>query len=109
MNHGPCQTCKSKNVAYAYFSLGSHFSLSMLGDVYQGELPMNINLGEGRNIKFKICMDCGQVQGEWPIKKSISDMRKEDKVTDDIISPDPQKAKKKVVKKKTSKATKKEG
>ena len=102
MEYGPCQTCKSDRVGFTYFALGSHLSLTINGDVYQGEVPMDTNLGQGKSVRLSICMDCGQVQGKWPMTKSIQEMRKESEEPDPLVIAPP-----KTKKKKSSKKTKK--
>ena len=39
------------------------------GEVYEhdGYVPSDINIGGGDYIELDICLDCGTVQGDWPL------------------------------------------
>lgn len=30
-------------------------------------VPRNLNIGGGDYLEFKVCLDCGTIQGEWPV------------------------------------------
>lgn len=35
----------------------------------QGTIPDNLNIGSGYVIRFRLCLNCGRIQGEWPAPK----------------------------------------
>ena len=35
-------------------------------------VPVNMGIGGGSYIEFKYCLDCGQIQGEFPIPIQLS-------------------------------------
>lgn len=37
------------------------------GMSYDGYVPRDLNIGGGDYIEFEMCLDCGQVQGKFPI------------------------------------------
>jgi len=32
-----------------------------------GHVPTDLNIGEGDYVNFEICLDCGRIQGRFPI------------------------------------------
>lgn len=65
-----CQQCKSQRVA-SVSSFGrdcQNFDLlSSRKDAHTGYLPNDIGLGGGDYLKFRYCLDCGQIQGKFPL------------------------------------------
>lgn len=65
-----CQRCKSKRVAHingkcrdlCFFRVGK-------GKEHDGYVPTDIGLedGYGDYIEFSYCLDCGQIQGKFPV------------------------------------------
>lgn len=47
--------------------------VTMGDEVYNDDIPCNINIGEGDNLQFKVCADCGQMAGLWPNSESTTD------------------------------------
>ena len=37
---------------------------------HEGYVPSGLNIGSGDYIKFKYCIDCGKIQGNWPLDVS---------------------------------------
>jgi hypothetical protein len=35
-----------------------------------GYVPSGVGVGGGDYLKFDYCLDCGQIQGKWPIQSS---------------------------------------
>jgi hypothetical protein len=46
------------------------------GDNY---VSLGIGVGGGDYIEFKFCLECGQIQGEWPVEDPEWAQGKEDK------------------------------
>ncbi len=45
-----------------------------LGLEINGYVPYDLNIGGGDYIEFKYCLDCGQIQGTFPIsEKCVQD------------------------------------
>lgn len=67
-----CQRCHSERVV----SIQSHASdLHFVAAPHanyekDGYLPYIENLGGGDDFSASICLQCGQVQGEWPVDDS---------------------------------------
>jgi len=37
------------------------------GDYTNGYVPDGLNIGGGDYVEFEVCLDCGTIQGVWPI------------------------------------------
>jgi len=44
------------------------FSSVLSGHDYFGYVPRDMGIGGGDYVKFSYCADCGQIQGEFPVK-----------------------------------------
>ncbi len=38
-----------------------------------GYVPRDLNIGGGDYISFTVCMDCGKIQGEWPLPQEAGE------------------------------------
>ena len=66
-----CDKCNSDRVASIQGKCSDQFSMLFQGEDIQGEVPKNLNIGEGDYIEMGICMDCGKVQGKFPVTKVL--------------------------------------
>jgi len=39
------------------------------GEEVEGYIPGDLNIGGGDYVEFEFCMDCGLIQGQFPIKE----------------------------------------
>lgn len=73
-----CQTCKSTALASIWVkcSDGFNFKSEETGE-YEGYVPSGIGIdmkgGAGDYVGFTYCLDCGQIQGEFPV--SLEDVK----------------------------------
>jgi len=72
MNSIGCQKCESKRVMSLYGKCSdmSNFSMQEFDHEHDGYAPHIPNVCGGDNIQFDVCLDCGQIQGEWPLEKT---------------------------------------
>jgi hypothetical protein len=73
-----CQKCNSERIASISGKCSDccHCSIGDRDD--EGYVPYDLGVGGGDYIKFKWCLDCGQIQGNFPcpssdIEKDITD------------------------------------
>lgn len=76
--------CKSDRLMDFNGKCADLFSSKMLntGIRYEGYVPDDIppfKDGFGDYVQGVLCLDCGQLQGKWPIKKSVVEKPKEDR------------------------------
>lgn len=70
-NAGPCQRCQSKRVVSASAKCSDLFHAAMHGRAEcDGYVPDDLGVGGGDYVEIHWCLDCGQLQGEWPLPKS---------------------------------------
>ena len=63
----PCQRCNSNRIAYVSSHASDLHYVQINGKEHSGYLPYDLDLGGGDDLEMEICLDCGQVQGEFPI------------------------------------------
>jgi len=63
-----CDNCKSNLVAdvLAKCSDMCHFELN--DTILDGYVPNNVHIGGGDYVEFEYCLDCGKIQGNFPVK-----------------------------------------
>jgi hypothetical protein len=75
-----CQRCQSHRVANAggkcsdmgYFQMGSID--------HDGYLPSDVGIGGGDYVEIRYCLDCGQMQGSWPVAESDIEKGEDDSI-----------------------------
>jgi len=63
-----CQRCGSERILSISIKCCDGFFANLKGKEYLGYAPDIRNIGKGDYIKPKICLDCGQLQGDFPVK-----------------------------------------
>lgn len=71
----PCQKCKSERVCSVGGKCSDTFSAGIGTAEIQGYVPDDLGVGSGDYIDFNFCMDCGQLQGKFPLPPA--DMERE--------------------------------
>lgn len=65
-----CQRCDSPRIASVCADGKDYSNLTIENEEVDGYLPANIGIGSGGGeIDFSYCLECGQMQGEFPISK----------------------------------------
>ncbi len=67
-----CQNCTSDRMMTVGAKCNdcSFVSVPHLILDYDGYVLDGLNIGCGDYVEFNVCLDCGQLQGEWPITDS---------------------------------------
>lgn len=78
-----CQNCKSDRILSINGKCSDLFSMNYGEHNYDGYVPEGIVIGDGGYgdyIGFSFCLDCGRIQGKFPISESkvISKMKVEE-------------------------------
>jgi len=69
-----CQRCRSNKVVYVQAKCSDRFSLfhnppdDGTPIDYEGYVPMYMGIGGGDYVEFGYCLNCGQIQGDFPIE-----------------------------------------
>lgn len=66
-----CQRCSSERVLHASSHGRDCHDWSMGKKAGDGYLPNDFSLGGGDGMHVRVCLDCGQLQGKWPLPLSI--------------------------------------
>ena len=62
-----CQHCNGTRVLRVNAKTSDMFTARMSGIDYDGYVPRDIGIGGGDYIDFKYCLDCGRIQGTFPL------------------------------------------
>jgi hypothetical protein len=44
--------------------------INVAGVNYHNHIPPNMNMGKENDLDMRVCVNCGQIVGEWPMKKA---------------------------------------
>lgn len=64
-----CQCCKSKRILSVNGKCSDLCFVRIGEKEKDGYVPNGLNIGGGDNIEFEVCLDCGQLQGVYPVPK----------------------------------------
>ena len=62
-----CQTCSSENVFKVSAKCDDRCTVRTPNKNYDDYVPYHLGIGGGDYIRFSVCANCGQIQGQWPI------------------------------------------
>jgi len=66
--------CGSNRIMAVSAKCSDMFSCSQGGREYQGYVLSGIGIGGGDFVEFKFCLECGQIQGEFPVEESMAEL-----------------------------------
>jgi hypothetical protein len=62
-----CQTCCSHRLASIIAKTGEYCVIEISNKRQLGPVPREMNIGGDEYLEFRYCLDCGQVQGIFPV------------------------------------------
>lgn len=65
-----CKKCNSERIASVGGKCSDLFSASIGGAEHDGYVPDDMGIGAGDYLELDYCLDCGQIQGEFPLPKT---------------------------------------
>lgn len=65
-----CQKCKSNRVLSVNAKCSDLCFLDIGNKEKNGYVPRGMGIGGGDSVRFEMCLDCGQVQGTFPIPQT---------------------------------------
>jgi len=65
-----CQRCNSDRILSASAHCRDLGVFEIHGQVHDGYVPGDLGIGEDDDVSFDLCLDCGQMQGAWPLPQS---------------------------------------
>ena len=63
-----CDVCGSSRIMGVMGKCSDMCAISFKDEQYDGYVPNDLNIGGGDYIEFDLCLDCGKLQGEFPIE-----------------------------------------
>lgn len=65
-----CDKCDSKRILQVSAKSSDCCGVSLCGVSHDGYLPKDLGVGGGDYVEFRLCLDCGKVQGNFPLPKT---------------------------------------
>jgi len=65
-----CKKCSSKRILYVTAKCSDTFAASIGETEYSGYVPVGLGIGGGDYVNFCLCLNCGQIQGTFPLPNS---------------------------------------
>ena len=65
-----CQKCESGRILSMISICYKEFFVDINGHKYEGHVLDGIGIGGGDYVRFDYCLECGQIQGEFPLAKT---------------------------------------
>jgi len=65
-----CQRCNSDRILSASAHCRDLGVFEIRGHEHEGYVPGDLGIGEDDDVSFDLCLDCGQMQGAWPLPQS---------------------------------------
>ena len=62
-----CQACRSERVAHVNGKVSDCFEAHVGDNDHYGYVPADLSIGHGDYVEFEYCLDCGQIQGDFPL------------------------------------------
>ena len=80
-----CQKCGSERIAGVSGKTSDRcdFSIDSKDIHHDGYVPHDVGLGGGDYIEFDYCLDCGQMEGTWPLPETELEKGDEDEDEDE--------------------------
>ena len=76
-----CQRCNSSRVV----SIAAHCNdlciVTHADQEYEGYVPDDLGIGGGDDVEIDLCLDCGQLQGTWPVPITDIERKADSKTT----------------------------
>ncbi len=64
---GSCQRCCGPRLARVLGHCSDMCSVDLTGRRTHGYVPRDLGIGGGDDVHFLYCLDCGQIQGKFPL------------------------------------------
>lgn len=61
--------CRSERILQVSAKSADCCGVTLNGVTHEGYLPKDLGIGGGDYVEFKMCLDCGKVQGKFPLNK----------------------------------------
>ena len=66
-----CSRCSSTRMMEVSSKCNDRCDVRLDGEDLDGYPPSNLNIGGGDYVAFKVCADCGQMAGSWPLPLDV--------------------------------------
>lgn len=70
-----CNKCKSIRVLDMSAKCSDRFNCDLGTATHDGYVPLDMGIGGGDYIELSMCLDCGQVQGKFPLPETDLELK----------------------------------
>jgi len=74
-----CQRCSGSRLARILAHCSDMCSVDLAGHHLHDYVPRDLGIGGGDDVHFDYCLDCGQIQGKFPLPPTEVEMSKRKK------------------------------
>jgi len=75
----PCQQCNSGRISSVLGHCVDRFTAEMDGKEFGPHyIPDDMGIGAGDDLEIEYCLDCGQIQGDFPVFPAFFEPEEED-------------------------------
>ncbi len=72
-----CQQCRGLRLARVLAHCSDMCSIDLAGKHTHGYVPRDLGIGGGDDVHFLYCLDCGQIQGAFPVPPAALEQGRE--------------------------------
>jgi hypothetical protein len=84
-----CQRCGSTRIADVQGKTSDLCFVQLENLRYNdGYVPSGMNIGGGDYLRFSLCLDCGQLQGEFPVTPDTDNWQQDTDISEESESED---------------------
>lgn len=65
-----CQECESDRIASVNAKCSDACYVEVGDNEHDGYVPDDMNIGGGDYVRFEYCLECGQIQGDFPVEET---------------------------------------
>lgn len=69
-----CQRCSGSRIGRVLAHCSDMCSVDFAGHHLNGYVPRDLGIGGGDDVQFDYCLDCGQIQGTFPLPSTEMEM-----------------------------------
>lgn len=68
-----CQRCAGRRLARVLAHCSDMCSIDLAGRRTYGYVLRDLGIGGGDDVRFAYCLDCGQIQGRFPLRPAAAE------------------------------------
>jgi hypothetical protein len=66
-----CESCQHDRILVVNAKCSDMCDVHYNEKDHVGYVPSGLNIGNGDYIEFEVCLDCGKIQGDFPVTEEV--------------------------------------